>query len=675
MNFFQLRSRAFECLEQDNYSEAIDLYQECIDANPTEISDYWYLGLALLLQGNEEEAQVIWLSAISQGDSEQLEAKTAELVEILSGEAWRYQKSQDWQRAEKIYQQILQQFPERADLHYNLGYSLYKQNKFVEAVFHYYQVLTFQPDAIIARQKFIKCLEQVSFSESVSPQLLKEIETCFTTPGIDPQSPIPVTIAALQVDDDSPRLFKLAQNNQKNIIEAEYIQGMLDRVLSKSLFQTLLQQTILADLTLENLLTLLRKTTLVTFTANPRSDGFNFKFLCSLALQCFNNEYIYTVSKEEQLLIGRLKLEIEEKTFQSELWEIKLVIYSMYYPLHTLFDCLIPIPEESWSLPIRTLIKRHLQEYQEEIEIGKNIISLTSEENSVSLAVKSQYEENPYPRWLGFTISPAQSIYDYLRSIFPYFQPPLFLTQPIQIFEAGCGTGRNAIYWATLFNNAEILAVDFSLSSVTYAIRKAKEFGISNIVFRQGDILGLANWERQFKVIVSTGVLHHLENPVMGWKILVDLLEPLGMMKIGLYSEKARQSVKAAREYIKTKGFSAAKEGIRESRQEIFKLDENNLAREVIHFSDFYSLSECRDLLFHVQEHRFTLPQIANILQELGLRFVGFDIVSEKLKEIYKQTFPEDPELTNLLLWDKFEDTYPDTFLKMYQFWCQKNPI
>ena len=41
---------------------------------------------------------------------------------------------------------------------------------------------------------------------------------------------------------------------------------------------------------------------------------------------------------------------------------------------------------------------------------------------------------------------------------------------------------------------------------------------------------------------------------------------------------------------------------------------------------DFFSTSECRDLLFHVQEHRLTLSQIESFLAEFGLHFVGFEL-------------------------------------------------
>ena len=88
-------------------------------------------------------------------------------------------------------------------------------------------------------------------------------------------------------------------------------------------------------------------------------------------------------------------------------------------------------------------------------------------------------------------------------------------------------------------------------------------------------------------------------------------------------------------------------------------------------FADFYSLSECRDLLFHVQEHRFTLPQIAQFLNENGLVFLGFDLAPE-IEEQYAKRFPEDEAATNLDLWNQFEQENPDMFLEMYQFWVQK---
>ena len=86
---------------------------------------------------------------------------------------------------------------------------------------------------------------------------------------------------------------------------------------------------------------------------------------------------------------------------------------------------------------------------------------------------------------------------------------------------------------------------------------------------------------------------------------------------------------------------------------------------------DFYSLSECRDLCFHVQEHRYTTELLQKLLDANGLTFCGF-MVPEKIKKLYHEQYPEDVDMTSLPNWGKFEEEYPSTFKSMYQFWAYK---
>jgi hypothetical protein len=80
-------------------------------------------------------------------------------------------------------------------------------------------------------------------------------------------------------------------------------------------------------------------------------------------------------------------------------------------------------------------------------------------------------------------------------------------------------------------------------------------------------------------------------------------------------------------------------------------------------------MSECRDLLFHVQEHQFTIPQIAAFLAETGFTFVGFETLEHAA---YRRRFPADPAAADLANWATFEDENPSAFAQMYQFWIQK---
>lgn len=92
--------------------------------------------------------------------------------------------------------------------------------------------------------------------------------------------------------------------------------------------------------------------------------------------------------------------------------------------------------------------------------------------------------------------------------------------------------------------------------------------------------------------------------------------------------------------------------------------------KKILSSSDFYSLSELRDLLFHIQEHRFTLPQIRQCLDDLGLEFCGFE--NKDMVRRFKSRFRGDCAIYDLDKWSIFEDEFPDTFSGMYQFWCQK---
>jgi SAM-dependent methyltransferase len=214
-----------------------------------------------------------------------------------------------------------------------------------------------------------------------------------------------------------------------------------------------------------------------------------------------------------------------------------------------------------------------------------------------------------------------------------------------------------------------VLAVDLSLTSLSYAIRKTRALGLNNIDYAQADILKLGTIGRSFDLIESSGVLHHLADPAQGWRVLLSLLRPGGLMHIGLYSALARADIRAARAFIAERGFGGSADDIRRCRQELLACADGTPLKNVARYPDFFTTSECRDLLFHVQEHQFTIPQIATFLRENNLAFIGF--TGQALHE-YRKRFPEDPAATDLERWLVFEIENPEIFTGMYQFWVQK---
>ena len=92
--------------------------------------------------------------------------------------------------------------------------------------------------------------------------------------------------------------------------------------------------------------------------------------------------------------------------------------------------------------------------------------------------------------------------------------------------------------------------------------------------------------------------------------------------------------------------------------------------KKIFESKDFYSTSMARDLMFHVQEHRFKLPEISKILKNFNLEFLGFS--NQYIKSKFSKMFPEDKKNISLENWDKFENSNPNTFYNMYQFWVRK---
>ena len=140
-------------------------------------------------------------------------------------------------------------------------------------------------------------------------------------------------------------------------------------------------------------------------------------------------------------------------------------------------------------------------------------------------------------------------------------------------------------------------------------------------------------------------------------------------MKIGLYSELARQHIVKMRQEIRQSGIGSSDLEMKSFRTGIIESDKVH-HKQIIRSPDFYSLSTLRDLLFHVQEHRFTTRQLKQCLEELGLKFCGFENDSTIQKFRVSNTGSND--VYDLDKWQSYEDANPQTFESMYQFWCQK---
>ena len=442
------------------------------------------------------------------------------------------------------------------------------------------------------------------------------------------------------------------------------------RALSDRTLTFVLASAPVRDAALEKLLTSIRYSVLqhAVHAESDKTDQDLLEFCCALARQCFLNEYVFDATADEEQAAERLKNDlgaaIEANAAIPPIW---IAAVGSYFPLEAVGGA-AGLLKRGWPRAVEDLLTQQLREPAEEREIAQTIPNLSPIASGTSQLVRQQYEENPYPRWVlqPYAKLKQTPLDQYIKTRFPGSFVLDRRASTTDILIAGCGTGRHPMIVTKMFAGAKIQAIDLSLASMSYARRQMRKFGVTNISFAQADILTLGALGRTFDLVDTTGVLHHLADPMEGLRALVSLVRPRGFLRIGLYSELARRDVVAAREYCATRSYQPTARDIRSARQDLRTSPFCSVER----FTDFFCVSECRDLLFHVQEHRFTIAQLKQLLATHSLTFIGFELI-DAVRAVYRSRFPGDPAMQQLDNWETFESENPDTFTNMYEFWVQ----
>jgi 2-polyprenyl-3-methyl-5-hydroxy-6-metoxy-1,4-benzoquinol methylase len=562
--------------------------------------------------------------------------------------------------------------PEVAEIHYHLARALLWAERWHEALPAYQHAFTRDPEGSLDRRE---CLDRFRFLEFDSlPEFWHaEVTRFFRRQDVDKSRYAMAGLRVLMAN----RAFRAVRAAAEAQWPFELESAALDEVSRDELFGILLRDALIAQPEFEVLLTRLRAALLLNGELRARAP---LDFLCDLALQCFNNEFIFAEAQTESAQIVELQCEIEANLRHPGIADEPLArlvaTLAMYRPLHAMSGVDTLLAREPMSAGIERLIHRSVRNVLEERRLRSGIRAVGGITEAVSHAVRAQYEENPYPRWLSFDRMPPVAASQWLEVEVPGLQTPTEFPLPLRLLVAGCGTGVETLGLATQIVGVRVTAVDLSLSSLAYAQRMANELGVTNVEFRQADILELAEWPEPFDIVYCVGVLMAMRDPQAGLRALLPLVRPGGLLKLGLYSKRARASVNVAREIIRRRRLPATANAIREFRQHVYGAERDSPLKSLLRWRDFYSMSDCRDFLFHVQEHQFELPQIAAMLRDHGLTVLG---MSKQLPRhalaAYRQMFPRDETLADLQKWDAAEARYPETFLGMYQVWCRKPAI
>jgi SAM-dependent methyltransferase len=441
--------------------------------------------------------------------------------------------------------------------------------------------------------------------------------------------------------------------DEERLIDAPLRAALADDPLCLSI----LSESLNTDVAFERSCTRLRRACLLALPIEPRAEP----LLAALALQAWNNEYLWEETAEETAELAKLTIGVDAAIKARDLTAaaLPLLRWAMYRPLAALpaSEALVARPLAAIPPVLRPLWQRTLRAPREEAALRDALPTFGQITDATSRDVRAQYDENPYPRWLRL-LGAQRSVLEGHRAYNPTFAWPATFREPLQILVAGCGTGQHPLGLAAANRDADVLALDLSAASLAYAQRMARELGIDNIHFLQADLLHLPGWGRQFHHIECVGVLQNLGDQQAAWQSLTAVLHAGGTLRVGVPSKVACLPLTHLRARVAREGVPSTHAAVRTFRAQLLREPESAaFLAPICTMDDFFSASMVRHLFFPVQGHQYSLTELEQRATACGLRLLGY-----RLPRQVRRIIPRPWGAPTFAQWRALEMAYTGSF-------------
>ena len=239
--------------------------------------------------------------------------------------------------------------------------------------------------------------------------------------------------------------------------------------------------------------------------------------------------------------------------------------------------------------------------------------------------VARQYERWAYP-------APIHDLRAWLVDNWQWFDPShahrlFWPDRPspagMEILVAGCGTNQAAVF---ALNNpgARVVGIDVSATSLAHQALLRDTHGLSNLELHRLPIEDAGTLGRTFDLVVSTGVLHHMADPVAGLRSLAGCLKPHGVAALMLYARYGRLGVEMMQSVFRDMGLQPDEPSLSLVRDALENLPADHpVASYRAIASDLDDDAGVLDTFLHVRERSYTVDECRAFVASAGLEFQG----------------------------------------------------
>lgn len=237
--------------------------------------------------------------------------------------------------------------------------------------------------------------------------------------------------------------------------------------------------------------------------------------------------------------------------------------------------------------------------------------------------VAQQYEKWQYPE-------PIQNLEFWLRENWQWYDPShahriLWPDRPYQpdmdILIAGCGTNQAAVF-AYTNRAAKVVAVDVSQPSLDHTRYLKDKYALKNLETHLLPIEDLPSLGKDFDLIVSTGVLHHMAEPPVGMKALADCLRPDGVAALMLYARYGRSGVELMQSIFRDLGLRQDEQSLEMVKYAITTLSADHPLRSYLSIApDLQFDAGLVDTFLHGRDRSYTVDGCIELVESAGLVF------------------------------------------------------